>query len=673
MKRLSAAVVGCVVLSARTHAAAPPSAESPPDLAALSLEDLVRAQVQTVQAASKHEQKTTEAPSSVSILTRADFQQFGYRTLADALKSLPGFYVSGDRGYQYIGLRGVSRPGDYGGGVLLMVDGHRVNDPVWDQAANSGDFPLDVDLIERVEVIRGPGSALYGNNAFFTAIDVIPRRGRDVGVEASASTGSGESYSGRVSLGHSFTNGTELLLSGTYLDSRGHDRLEFPEFRATRGGWAHDLDDERREQLFGSLSHGDLTLQGGFSEREKSMPTAPYGSLFDLSPNRIIDEHGWAQLKYDHEFESDWELHGRTYFDHYRFDGLAPFDGEEVQLPGQAVWNRDFSQARWWGGEVRLSRTLFDRHFVTLGAEGRHDADIHQHNYYLDPHVEVNDLRTSNHSYGLYAQDDYAILPELRLNAGLRFDEFSSFGSTWNPRAGLIYNPNEKSTLKLLYGEAYRAPNAYENNYVAVGYLPNHDLRPESIQSYELRWEQQLTTPLRFGTSLFYNRVADQLTLVDESSDPAVGGWIFRNQDAADILGVETELEAQWESGVRARVSYTYADARDPSTDRRLSNSPEHVAALNLSVPIYRRKVFAGFEFQAMSRRLSATTAELTPGFGVANLTLFSQELVRGLDVSASLYNLFDHRYSDPVGPDFTQQFIAQDGRAFRVKLTYRF
>ncbi len=154
-----------------------------PDFTTLSFEELVGIKIPTVYGASKHEQKITEAPATVSIITRDDFQLFGHRALADALRSVRGFYVTGDRAYTYLGLRGVNRPGDYGGGMLLMIDGQRLNDPVGDQAFNGGEFPLDVDLIERVEVIRGPGSSLYGNNAFFGVI--TSSRGADVICKAS--------------------------------------------------------------------------------------------------------------------------------------------------------------------------------------------------------------------------------------------------------------------------------------------------------------------------------------------------------------------------------------------------------------------------------------------------------------------------------------------------------
>ena len=652
---------------------APPKADEP-DFTTLTLEELGGIKIPTVYGASKHEQKITEAPATVSIITRDDFQLFGYRTLADALRSVRGFYVTGDRGYTYPGLRGVNRPGDYGGGMLLMVDGHRLNDPVGDQAFNGGEFPLDVDLIDRVEVIRGPGSSLYGNNAFFGVINVITRRGRDLqGIEASATAASYDTYSGRLSLGHHFTNGVELLVSGTYLDSQGHDRLYYPEFSDINHGWAEHLDWERRGNAFASLVYGDFTLEGGYAHRVKALPTGAYSTIFNLAPNTLTDERAWGELRYKHEFTSDWLVQSRVYFDHYFYEGLGPLDGTDVGLPRQPVLNKDNSRTRWWGGEIQISKMFFESHLVTAGWEGRHDFLVDQENYYVDPHVVVNNVDSPHYSVGFYAQDEWAIRTNLILNAGLRYDNFSSFGDTLNPRAGLIYSPWTPTTFKLLYGQAYRAPNAYEFDYRAVGYLANHSLKPETIRSYELVWEQQLSKPLRLTTAVFYNEIKDQITQIDESTDPSVNEWIFRNLGEAKVRGAEVGLEGQWAAGLRGGMSYTYANATDPATRAWLSNSPRHVAKLNVAVPLYRDKVFAGVELQALSRRLSATTPETTPGFVLANLTLFSRQLTKGLDLSVSIYNLFNTHYSDPVGPDFTQQFIEQDGRNFRVKLSYKF
>lgn len=113
----------------------------------------------TVVGASKHQQKTTEAPASVSIVTKEDIKELGYRTLADVLRGVRGFYLTFDRDYYFTGTRGVNRPGDYGGRILLNINGHRLNEPIYDSLLVGREFPLDVDLIERVEVIRGPGAS----------------------------------------------------------------------------------------------------------------------------------------------------------------------------------------------------------------------------------------------------------------------------------------------------------------------------------------------------------------------------------------------------------------------------------------------------------------------------------------------------------------------------------
>ncbi len=137
-------------------------------------------EIPSVYGASRYEQKVTEAPSSVSIVTSADIKHYGYRNLGEILESVPGLYTTYDRNYSYLGMRGFARAGDYNTRVLLLVDGHRLNDAVYDQAPIGTDFPVDVDLIDRVEIIRGPSSSIYGTNAFLGVINVITKRGRDL-------------------------------------------------------------------------------------------------------------------------------------------------------------------------------------------------------------------------------------------------------------------------------------------------------------------------------------------------------------------------------------------------------------------------------------------------------------------------------------------------------------
>src|SRR6202790_4508910 len=222
------------------------------DLLDKSLEDLLSIEVHSVYSASGFTQKVTEAPASVTIITAEEIRKHGYRTLADILRNVPGFYVTYDRNYSYLGMRGYGPPGDYNSRIAVLIDGHRLNDNLYDGALIGTEFPIDVDLIERVEVIRGPNSSLYVASAFLGVVSVITKRGKDMpGVSGAGEVASYGTYKGRVSYGNTFNNGLELLLSGSFFDSHGQDQLFFPTFDtpATNNGNALNADDDQSRQL----------------------------------------------------------------------------------------------------------------------------------------------------------------------------------------------------------------------------------------------------------------------------------------------------------------------------------------------------------------------------------------------------------------------------------------
>ena len=251
------------------------------DLSGLSLEDLAKLKVDSVYGASKFLQKAADAPASVTIVTADEIQKYGYRTLADVLRSVRGFYVIYDRNYSYVGVRGFSRPGDYNARILFLLDGHRVNDNIFDGAYVATEFPVDLDLIERIEIIRGPSSSLYGTGAFVAVINVITKRGRDLNAaEISTDAGSWNSYKGRVSYGGRFDSGLETLLSGSFYDSKGHKRLFFPEFDspATNNGVAVDADGDQSYSAFADIIYRDFNIHVVQASRTKHIPTASFGT-----------------------------------------------------------------------------------------------------------------------------------------------------------------------------------------------------------------------------------------------------------------------------------------------------------------------------------------------------------------------------------------------------------
>ncbi len=633
----------------------------------LPLEQLGQIPIQSVSTASRYTQKTTEAPAYVTVVTADEIKRFGYRTLADVLNSVNGLYVTADRCYSYLGVRGFNRPGDFNSRVLVMVDGHRVNDNVYEGTYIGREFLLDVDLIERVEVVRGPSSSLYGSSAFFAVVNVLTKRaGAFKHIEAAGSAGSFDSFQGRVTAGHVCTNsGAEVVVSGTRYQSRGPGRLYFPEFDTPdqNNGLAARRDGELANNFYGSLRWRDLTASAAYVYRDKDIPTASWDTLFNDPRYHATDAHGYVDLKWQHKYSEQTELLLRGYFDEIRYTADYPSASET----GAFSLNRDDSLGRILGAEAQVTHRR-GRHTFMAGGEVRHHLDQNFANYDVDPYVQISDVVRQSHDGGFFVQDEMALRTNLLFNIGMRYDYYEGSGGAFSPRLGLIWGPWEQGTLKLLYGRAFRAPNVNEIYGPWGTNAPGAGPSPEYIQTYEAVFEQSLPRNLRLTIAGYYYRV-DDLIALDAT------GEAYGNLSEARARGLETELEWRPAGGWRVRAAYAFQRAEEASTGERLSNSPEQLAKIHLLAPLLPERVFAGLELLYASRA-ATDPGRVTPsaaGFWLANLTLWGRELVSGVELSVSLHNLFNTAYAFPVGPEHRQDVLAQDGRTLNVKLACRF
>lgn len=182
-----------------------------------------------MQAAALHQQTLQEAPANVSVITSAEIRAYGYRTLGEALNSLRGFYLSYDRIYHAIGVGDISLPGDFNTRLLVMINGHSLTEHVYDSNNFfAQDFGLDMDLVERIEIIRGSASALYGSNAMLGTINIITRSPVDSpGLRVSTEAGSFEEKKVLVSDAMYLGRGANLLISGSMF-LNGGQTLFFP-------------------------------------------------------------------------------------------------------------------------------------------------------------------------------------------------------------------------------------------------------------------------------------------------------------------------------------------------------------------------------------------------------------------------------------------------------------
>ncbi len=637
------------------------------DVMDLNPEELKSVQVYS---ASMYLQSDREAPSSVTVITTDQIRQFGYRTLADALRSVRGFDVSYDRNYTYVGVRGFSRPGGYNDQILLLINGHRLNDNVYDQAHLGTDFPLDVDLIERIEIVRGPSSSLYGTSAFLAVINVITKTVQSgAGLQFSGEAGSFGSYQGRSTLGGIY-HGLEGLFSGTIYDSAGAARLFFPAFDSptSNNGIAQDADRDSARSFYGSLHFHHFTLEALGGTREKGIPTASFGQDFNDNRSQTTDSNGYVDLRYSRPVFQDAEFTADVYFDRALYHGVYVYSPRAGQAAD--VLNQDASRGDVLGTNARVTKTLWRKHKATGGVHFRDNLHQDQTNYNLNPYQPVLDDLRSSQEWAAFVEDEFTFAKHLILNAGLRYDHYQTFGGTTNPRVALIYSPLRRSTFKLIYGQAFRAPNNYELYYSdSVSVEPNPRLQPEKIRTEELIWEQDLGADFRVSASGFANEFTD---LIDQQIDPKNGFIVYNNSEGAHNRGFEVELGGKIASGIEGRFSYTLQKTFDPSTGLGLSDSPAQLAKANLIFPMARRRLTIGLELQYTDSRTTLVRSQIGSST-VSNLTLTSREFAKGFRVSASVYDVFNQQYGDPVGAEIVGSTVQQNGRNFRLKLTRTF
>ena len=519
--------------------------------------------------------------------------------------------------------------------------------------------------------MRGPSSSLYGSSAFFGVVNVITKRGRDLhGVQVSVDGGTFDSYRGRLSYGNRFDNGVELLVSGTAYESDGNHQLYYSEFDdpATNNGVAENADDESFSSVFARLSYRNFTLTGTHANREKGIPTASYETVFNDSRTRTWDGHSYLDLKYQGLFENGTEVTARLYHDRYWYKGDWAYDSSEDGDLSEIEIFHDTADGEWWGAKVLASRQFAGHHLIA-GGELRDSLREEQTEY--DDYEVYLDNRADSDTWALFLQDEITLRDNLILNLGLRYDYFSTVGSTTNPRAALIWSPVNETNLKLIYGTAFRAPNSYELYYHDGGFTqkPASSLESETIDTAELILEQRLNGHLRGVASVYVNEIDNLIAL---STDPTDDLLVFQNVHAVDARGAELELNGAWEGGWQGALSYSYQRAEDQTTGDRLVNFPSHMVKFNLMAPLAGEGFTAGVEMLYESERGTIGGGETDDNL-ITNLTVFSEKWADWLKVSISVYNLFDEDYAHPASEEHEQDQIAQDGRTFRFKAVFTF
>lgn len=624
----------------------------------MSLEQLMDVKV---VGAAKYEQPLNQAAAAVSVITRSEIKAFGWRTLAEALASLPGVYTTYDYQYSYLGTRGMGAPGDLTARVLIAVNGNRLNDPVYDGGTVGRELPIDIDLIERIEFIPGPGGAVYGQNAMFGVVNIITRSGEETnGAELSAAwQDPQDAFEGRATWGKRLANGLDVLVSASGLRADGDDH--FFDFGATGvSGVATGLDGESDQQYFARLARGAWSGDFMFGKRRKADPTASFFADPLVPGDYAGDEYAVGQVQYADSFAADTlKVTGRLFGGRYRYTSILTF-GTPVSYPAFGDWI---------GSEWRAVSSAFAHHRLMIGVEGQQNLRADQ--AAADLVVPANNFRIPNSNYrvGIYVQDEWQLTARLAATLGLRVDHDSRSDTSPSPRAALIWQPLDHTTFKVLAGRAHRAANAYERDYAdPASQLPNPNLKDERIDTLEIVVDQRLGKDLSLRASLYQWLMYDIISL---STEPVSGFAQYVSGHTIKANGLELSADKQWAHGARLRGSVSLQDAHYTDGPDVL-NSPKLLFKLNLSTPLPWWGLRTGYELQTDSSRLSLDGSRLG-GYAISNLHLGTDALGHGVDVSFTVRNLFDKHYAHPGAESNWQNALEQDGRSFRIQAGLRF
>jgi outer membrane receptor for ferrienterochelin and colicins len=661
------ALLVLVALLCRTQRVSAGESYKMDDLLAMPLDELLEVPLSSV--GSKYAQDPHDIPCSVTVVTADEIRRLGYRTLADILNSVPGFYVNYDRDYHHLGVRGFLRPGDYDTRILLLLDGSRLNENIYGSPFFGTQFPVDIDLIDRVEVLRGSGYSMYGGNALLAVVNVVTRGIPQMeGLEVDGGVGSDAARKGRITYGRAFSQGLGVMGSMTGYATNGHP-LYFKEFDdpSTNNGWV-DHDADQANNAFLKASWGDFTLVATRGAERKEIPTAPWGIMFGDKRTGSSDDTTLVGLNYDREVSNTLSASGHLSYHEYEYGGSYVYDYAEEGQDPRPVVNRDLGKGQWWEGEVHAVSTLLPRHTIVCGADFQYSPTIYQRNW--DEEVYLDDRREGT-NVGVFLQDEYKFTETLTLIAGLRHDEFSTFGGTTNPRLGLIWAPLKGTWLKLLYGQGFRAPTAYELYYGDGGTSskPSLTLHPETVRTYEAIVEKDVGKSLHATVAGFQYQVNDVISL---TQDPCDGLDVYRNTLRVESYGVEMGINGSWRNGLRASASYSFVQAENKTDHQALVNSPKHLAKLAAVLPVCPRHLFVGTEL-LYSSKASTPHGGFADDFVVVNATITYEDVVEGLDLSLGIYNLFNEDYGYPGSIEHTQDVLYQDGRTFLLRGRYRF
>jgi len=661
-----------------------------------------------VSIASGKREDAAWAPAVTTVITAQDIEAMGARDLDEVLETVPGLHVT-RVGLAYSPvyvIRGIYSPTNPE--VLILINGISI------KSLDSGDRGLawagmPVQMIERVEVIRGPGSAVYGADAFSGVINIITKQANDIaGTELGGRHGSFDTYDTWLIHGSDWGD-TEIAFSLEYQDTNGQHEAINSDFQSsldallgTQASFAPGEVNLGRRGLDTrlDLAHKNWRLRASYQgRRDVESGVGVIGAIDPLSAMQS-DRLG-ADLTYQSYAIKNWEILNSLsiYEQRTRVNvwilppGTASLAGNNqfAVYPDGIISQPDLSERR-INAQLSGFYSGFKRHKVRLGI-GYSYEDMYEVKFATNigvdrqgrpilPGSPVVDLTDSPFSlipeeirknWYVFVQDTWYITDTWGLSLGVRYDDYSDFGHTLNPRLAFIWQVYTDLNVKLMYGRAFRAPAFRElyitNNGLAVG---NQNLDAEKLENWELAFDWMVTDRLHLGLTTYMFNIEDKISIIPIPDSP-----FSTYANLNEWRGRGFELEARWKVNSITGILFNFAQANVKESDQELGVYPKrqfYLRADFLLFPEYFNDWYLDAQYNWVgdrARQLGDSRNDLGDDSTV-DLTLRYKKPNGHINFALGIRNLFDTDLREPYEPNLPED-LPLPGRNYFVELRYRF
>ena len=662
----------------------------------MSLEELGQIRVTTL--ATGTATPLDKAAAVATVITEEDIIAMGATDIDQVLETVPGLHVgrSSQAFFPKYNIRGITS--QYNSETLVLINGTPITDLVFGNRANVwGGMP--VKSISRIEVIRGPGSAMYGADAFAGVINIVTKARKDI-----------NSTTGGFRRGSFDTEASWIEHGGSYGDVNIGFTLEYEK----TDGWKEIVSRDAHTGFDVHFST-NASLAPGPVNTMKEMVDARFDIEFENSRFRIgyqgrsnvgtgpgiaqaLDSHGRfgsdkINADYTHSFKNlspDWDLEGRVSYYHSTQD---PEENIWVFPPG--AFGGAYPDGFIGNPGYKIESARFDingtfrglsNHIIRLGT-GAYWGDVYEttetknFNPDFSPRGGLEDVSDTlevwlpeedRKTYHAFIQDEWQLADNWQLTSGIRYDHYSDFGSTTNPRLALVWATTDSITTKFLYGRAFRAPAMAElyviSNPVSLG---DKDLDAERIDTYELALSQQISSEFNYTTNIFYYKIKDFISFED------IGSNAKQAQNFGKRTGYGFEVEADYKplKTIRILTNYAYQKAEDDKTNSDVGEAPNHQIYLRTEwKPKDNWLISPQINWVGKQERSNSDTrTKALASYTTVDLTIRQLNVVDNLDISFSAHNLFDKAVFEPSEAGGLVNDFPMAGRSIYGEIAYKF